>query len=281
MSLNLGIIASSRSGTAPVISYLLDTYTGAAAAFSLRKLRSAYTGSAIRVRRSSDNTETDIGFNVGGELDTIALITFVGAGNGFVRTWYDQSGNGKNITQITTGNQPSIVISGVVRLFNSKPSLYFSNSTLTLLDTSLTLIQPNTYFVVSEGTTTNNTGYRTINDGFFVTGANRNSFGKSDTNVYYLYAGSLISSTTTYSTIKSLITAIFNSASSYLYRNQTALISNQNAGNISQLGIYFGGASATQNLYEGYFPEYIIYNSNQSANRTGIESNINSFYSIY
>jgi hypothetical protein len=36
---------------------LLDTYSGAAAAYSLRLLRSAYTGDAIRVRRASDNTE--------------------------------------------------------------------------------------------------------------------------------------------------------------------------------------------------------------------------------
>ena len=41
-------------------------------------------GSAVRVRRSSDNSETDIGFTVNGNLDTAALLTFVGAGNGFV-----------------------------------------------------------------------------------------------------------------------------------------------------------------------------------------------------
>ena len=34
---------------------LLDSYSGAAAAYSLRKLKSSYTGSAIRVRRSSDH----------------------------------------------------------------------------------------------------------------------------------------------------------------------------------------------------------------------------------
>jgi len=48
---------------------LSATSTGA---YSLRKLRSAYTGSAIRVRRSSDSTEQDIGF-VNNELDTVSL----------------------------------------------------------------------------------------------------------------------------------------------------------------------------------------------------------------
>jgi hypothetical protein len=67
---------------------LLDTYTGAAAAYSLRKLRTAYTGSAIRVRRASDNAEQDIGFNVFGELDTVSLAAHCGSNDGFVVTWY-------------------------------------------------------------------------------------------------------------------------------------------------------------------------------------------------
>jgi hypothetical protein len=50
---------------------LLDDYPNAAAAYSLRLLRTAYTGDAIRVRRASDNTEQDIGFV--NELDTAAL----------------------------------------------------------------------------------------------------------------------------------------------------------------------------------------------------------------
>jgi hypothetical protein len=54
---------------------LLDTYSGAAAAYSLRRLSGAYTGSAIRVRRASDNTEQDIGF-VSNELDTATLESF-------------------------------------------------------------------------------------------------------------------------------------------------------------------------------------------------------------
>ena len=47
-------------------------------AYSTRRLASAYVGSAIRIRRSSDNAEQDIGF-VGENLDTAAISTFVGA----------------------------------------------------------------------------------------------------------------------------------------------------------------------------------------------------------
>lgn len=106
-------------------SLLLDTLAvQPAAAYSLRKLRAAYTGACIRVRRSSDNAEQDIGF-VANLLDTTALTTFCGAGDGFVRWWYDQSTAAADIGQATAGVQPQIVASGVVVTApgNGKPSL--------------------------------------------------------------------------------------------------------------------------------------------------------------
>ncbi len=99
---NTGIYLASLAP--PASPLLLDTYTGAAVAYSLRQLRTAYTGAAIRVRRSSDNAEQNIGF-VNNVLDTASLLTFCGAGNGFVTTWYDQSGNANNATQSTAFNQ--------------------------------------------------------------------------------------------------------------------------------------------------------------------------------
>ena len=62
---------------------VLDDYAGAAAAYSLRKLRTAYTGDAIEVRRSSNGDTQDIGFDSNGDLDTTALTTFVGSENLF------------------------------------------------------------------------------------------------------------------------------------------------------------------------------------------------------
>jgi hypothetical protein len=103
---------------------ILDTVNNIAAAYSLRKVRSAYNGSAVRVRRSSDNTEQDIGFSGTGEFDSAAFSSFVGAGTGFVRTWYDQSGTGKDTGQPATASQPSITLSAV----NSRPALTFDGS---------------------------------------------------------------------------------------------------------------------------------------------------------
>jgi hypothetical protein len=57
---------------------LLDIYPNAAVAYSLRKLREGYTGSAIRVRRTSDNTDQDFGFDSSGNLDVNSIEAFVG-----------------------------------------------------------------------------------------------------------------------------------------------------------------------------------------------------------
>lgn len=64
------------------------------AALSLKKLISSATN-AIRVRRSNDNAEQDIGFT-GDDLDTTSLLSFTGANSGYVTTIYDQTGNGEN-----------------------------------------------------------------------------------------------------------------------------------------------------------------------------------------
>lgn len=109
-------------------SLILDLFApGAGNAYSVRKLRTAYAGSCIRVRRSSDNTEQNIGFS-GNALDTTALLSFVGAGNGFVTTWYDQSTNGVDVTQATTTLQPRIVNSGSVDTENGLPALLFDGT---------------------------------------------------------------------------------------------------------------------------------------------------------
>jgi hypothetical protein len=104
---------------------LLDTYSGAAAAYSLRRIGpSGYFGPAIRVRRDSDNTLRDIGFTSDGQLDTVGLLDFVGVtGSGFVNTWYDQSGNGYDAIQTTTTAQPIVVTSGSVEKSENKNTI--------------------------------------------------------------------------------------------------------------------------------------------------------------
>ena len=99
-------------GTPTTLNTIDSFTTGLSGLFGLRKLRSAYAGSCLRVRRSSDNTEQDIGFTTAGHIDSSALTTFCGAGNGFVTTWYDQSAAANHFIQATAANQPQIVSSG-------------------------------------------------------------------------------------------------------------------------------------------------------------------------
>jgi|GEM_PF-6177216 len=79
-------------------------------AYSLRRLRCTYGGSAIRVRSSAAGSPTtDISFTTSGDLDTASLKTFIRANTGFVTIWYDQSGNARDASQSATGSQPRIV----------------------------------------------------------------------------------------------------------------------------------------------------------------------------
>ena len=146
MNRGLNIINDVKRGTAQVSkimrgttlvweknNFILDQLSvQSAAAYSLRKLRYGYSGNAIRVRRSSDNTETDIGF-VNRLLDTATLLSFIGSGSGFINIWYDQTGNGYNLTQTTAANQPRIVNAGVIDSLNSKPAIFTNDANKTSL----------------------------------------------------------------------------------------------------------------------------------------------------
>ncbi|QXD16164.1 hypothetical protein GQ464_004215 [Rhodocaloribacter litoris] len=124
-------------------SYLLDDYPDAYAAYSLRKLSSSYDGPVIRVRRSSDNAEQDIGFGADGLIDEAALLAFVGAGDGYVVKWYDQSGNGAHVSQSDPGAQPIVVENGVmIKSDTDDPTILFlraSDNPRGLVDTKLSV----------------------------------------------------------------------------------------------------------------------------------------------
>jgi hypothetical protein len=114
--------AAHSSGTVAAISAIVQPpalvdglagYTsGLWAALGFKRAVPGYAGAALRVRRSSDNTEQDFNFLASGLLDVASILTFVGAGNGFVVKWYDQSGNGNHLANATAANQPVIVNGG-------------------------------------------------------------------------------------------------------------------------------------------------------------------------
>lgn len=94
-------------------------------AASVRIVVGDYNGPCMRVRRSSDNAEQDINF-LDGYIDTASLLSFVGAGDGFVTIWYDQL-EVQDINQSNTSQQPRIVTSGVLETDGGKSlaAIYF------------------------------------------------------------------------------------------------------------------------------------------------------------
>jgi hypothetical protein len=252
--------------------YLLDDYSGAAAAYSLRKLRSAYTGSAIRVRRASDNTEQNIGF-VNNELDTFSLTSFCSGTNGFVTTWYDQSGNGYNATQTTATNQPQIVSSGSVITENGKPALDFDGINDYMTATSFLSQNEFLIFKATSSSVGRILQLRNTSDNLLMITADGRI--RKDTNSSS-FNGPLWSA----STNQNLITTI-DSITAY---ENSVLITNTNStsyGLGSGNNLFLGCRSDISSFYNGLQQEVVFYNSDQSSNRTGIEDNINDFYSIY
>jgi hypothetical protein len=108
-------------------------------AYGLRRLSRFWTGAAIRVMRTSDDAELDIGF-IGEDLDVVTLLAFVGLANGEIVIWYDQSGNGRHAVS-TAGRRPRIVNAGVLDIANGKPAVRFNGSNTFFSGVSLPLSQ--------------------------------------------------------------------------------------------------------------------------------------------
>jgi hypothetical protein len=269
---------------------LLDTYTGSAAAYSLRRIGpSGYFGPAIRVRRDSDNTLRDIGFTSDGQLDTVGLLDFVGVtGSGFVNTWYDQSGNGRNATQVIAGAQPFIILSGSVTTEDNKVTIY-SNGGKSLVVGNL--IGPShTWFSVhstkpgSGGTVQvmwmNGTpGYVQLigysANGTYPNGTTSEFFraGMGGAGGYGGYWGPRQLKTNIYTEDYILSDYRFGQ----LNHTQTFTQPIAASGGTLTFGPWINGGTEYNR-----WSEFIYYTgSTQSINRTAIESNLNSYYKIY
>ena len=265
-----------RASVTPPATLLLDIYPGAAAAYSLRKLRTAYTGNAIRVRRSSDNTETDIGF-VNNQLDTVTLLTFCGVGSGFVTTWYDQSGNARNTTQTTALNQPYIVASGTLNLSNGKPAMTFDGTDFLVNTQTLTYGD----FSLFMTTKYSASGIVLVQYSKLDLAVNDAVYQSSDTGVALIasYPTADLGSVQRLQTHISTLSGATTTSKLYLNGTEKATGTRNLTSTKSTIAIGAtdtGAIGANQNLQE-----FVLYSANQTTNRAAIETNINSFYSIY
>lgn len=300
-----GTTAADVTVTTPA-SLLLDLYPNAAAAYSLRKLRAAYTGSAIRVRRSSDNTEQDIGF-VNDNLDASSLTTFCGAGNGFVTIWYDQSGNAQNATMTTQANQPQIVSSGTIITHNNKYALQY-DGTNDSLNATISGMQNTTALCVFYVYSTNLAAAADTNTAaLWVNG----TFSSTNLRAHFSSTGLLTGEYMIFDCRKSSYgverigsSTYRRSANSIVTENTfylTTGTSFQQNNNLISLDLLTQGVTTSENLTPNLYntdnnliigfsgsvyanekiSEFIVYLSNETNNRSNINTNINTHYAIY
>jgi hypothetical protein len=263
--------------------FLLDTYTGAAAAFSVRRLLSGYTGACMRVRRDSDDTEQDIGFDSNGDLDTAAIATFVGSGNnGYVTKWYGQessggTGSGNDAENSTQADQPQIYNGSAVITNNGVSALQFDNTgTDRMFFTAITSseyvvavcgidgTQWNVLLSLDTPTFSRDSNHRAINFNKWLlnSGPPTDWFEESQGDAYI--NGSQVTGQPT--TASQQLFLAWNTDPDPLYG--------------------FSSISTVKNSrgWYGKIQEIIIYentNYSDSTNRSGIETDINTYFSIY
>jgi alpha-L-arabinofuranosidase B-like protein len=127
-----GVITSSQRLMLP-LDYVSTSQI--AAAWSLRKLRTAYVGALISIRRSSDNAVTDVSPDSTGVLSLTSSVSaggnlgaWLGASNGFVAAYYDQGGNNNTLGNATLAQQAQIATAGAITIINSRPAPLYSGT---------------------------------------------------------------------------------------------------------------------------------------------------------
>jgi hypothetical protein len=207
--------------------------------------------------------------------------------DGFVSTWYDQSGNANDATQIATASQPKIVDAGAL----VTGGLDFDGVDDSMDLTSALTIDPSASgfaSFISCAFDKNATGASQV----FIRNSNLNpkhaiAFNTNGTYRYNLNDGTnnLFADTASDygdNSLRLFSTTITGQSSTGLThfvngtqdsQHDTSLIGDTGASidQISWASFPFGGS----------VKELILYPSDQSANRVGIETNINDHYSIY
>lgn len=267
--------------------YLLDNYTDAEIAYSLRKLRTGETYS-IEVRRDNDNALTDVElYTNGASLDLSSTVsaggnlgTWVGSNSAFVRTWYDQSGNDNHAIQSTLANQPMIIDSGTLLQDDGFATIVGDGAT-----SSRKLIVTNALAAPSYS----------VGVAVYEAYDNTNSQGEGwdigqSTPGHWARVGKVydtLRATTRPQVVISGVTD--NTPYLYMYdHSNTTLkvylnsVEEYNASSTLQSGTQIVTLFTHGTKYFiGGIREIIIWDKDISSDRTAIQTNVNSFYSIY
>lgn len=270
---NSGLVVSGGGGGGA--SYLVDDFAPYIA-YDLRKISSTATNS-IRVRRLSDNNELDIGFN-GDALDEAALTTFCSGTDGFVTTFYDQSGNSLDAVMATASSQPRICLNGVIDLVNGKPAILGDGVNDSLRVASLVGSLPNTQFTLYDKVGTS--GYFGAFSNTSITGF---GLGANGSRIYQSGAAFSPFSTLNTQALLMMKSTQLTTSDWKFYENGSEITNSGEAiGTSIYNNISLFDRSNNQSRCNMYMQTYLMFNSDESiANRVPIEDNINAYYTIY
>jgi len=194
--------------------------------------------------------------------------------DGFVTTWYDQSGNSRNAVQITTGNQPRIVNAGVVDTLDGRPSVRFTGNAY--MNYANVASQPTTVNVIVRLNSAITNAH--ITDGAQT--SPRTLVGISGAN-WVTYAGAIAVGATYTIGASDVLTATFNGASSIIAKNGTSInVDTGTQGMTNQFIGAGGGGIATVGI-DGWIQEFVVLNSLISTtNRQTLERSQGKYYGI-
>ena len=220
-------------------------------------------------------------FNEGSTAQSYASASSIQVGSGYVTTWYDQGGSAYHATNTTSSNQPVIVNYGNIKKTGIRPTILFNSSTNTYLITSGSIItQPNTTLVVAKNMQSTYGGGRFLYVG--LTNIQRLAQAGATGFLNLGTGAGTINSTTAIGTILRSFYVLYSGNNSQLYTNNNLILTGSGGvpggGSLSNISI--GGNTTTSN-FEGGISEIIYYNFNRANTRTGMESNLNTYYTIY
>ena len=248
--------------------YLVDAYSPIVA-YSFWKLNSTSTV-CLRVRRSNDNAEQDIGFD-GNYLDVASMLSFVGANDGFGVKWYNQGIGGATYeaSQGTATAQMQIVSSGV-----------FLNGFINISNDRFLLASPISSTQLFYSSTVYN---RILNtDRVIALGGSAYPFTHAaNDNIQANMNGVITNITAQNITGLKLFTSLRNSSDLLTGYLNGSLVNSLSYIGSSGVIDRIGNISTTYSSVNIPLVELIYHNGDLELNRLAIESNINSRYGIY
>ena len=263
----------------------LDEAPGAVAGYGLRPLRMDYCGPLITIRRSSDNATADV-YPSNGSLPLSEIAAWAAGSTVYVSSWRDQSGNGNDISQSVSSQQPALTLNA----YKNLPGVTFSYARQSYLSASFPWVIGNGNWsaqtVILGNTPTG--WYQPI----FVYGTSADSAGNNtdkafdmlteaassfDFDVGYYGVNAPISSIAT--TPPAVFSGYYNGSNVVGIVNGVSFSNSFSDGGVTGMAFDVGGSPGQTNIWlNGTLGELIAYPRDVSSSISTLESNARAYY---